>query len=178
MSKPVKDKKNHNWPAFLCNSFGMALILLVILLCLPLTVPRLLGYEIYGIVSGSMEPAIPVGSAVYAKQVSPREIAVGEVIVFYGGHDSATIITHRTVGNDQEDQELLTKGDANADNDMLPIAYHNVIGRVELSIPLIGYLLPFVSGTAGKIYLAGILGAGVLFQVLGGRLTERSDAEK
>ena len=98
--------------------------------------------------------------------------------VFYGGHDSATIITHRTVGNDQEDQELLTKGDANADNDMLPIAYHNVIGRVELSIPLIGYLLPFVSGTAGKIYLAGILGAGVLFQVLGGRLKERSDAEK
>ena len=48
----------------------------------------------------------------------------------------------------------------------------------ELSIPLIGYLLPFVSGTAGKIYLAGILGAGVLFQVLGGRLKERSDAEK
>ena len=173
-----REAKGGKTAAVLCSLVGTLILLSVIASCLVMALPRLFGYQVYHIVSGSMEPAIPVGSAVYAKQVSPREIAVGEVIVFYGGHDSATIITHRTVGNDQEDQELLTKGDANADNDMLPIAYHNVIGRVELSIPLIGYLLPFVSGTAGKIYLAGILGAGVLFQVLGGRLKERSDAEK
>ena len=53
---------------------------------------------------------------------------------------------------------------------MLPIAYHNVIGRVALSIPLLGFLLPLVTDFSGKLYLAGILGAGVLFRVLGGRM--------
>ena len=64
----------------------------------------------------------------------------------------------------------MTKGDANEGNDMLPIAYHNVIGRVALSIPLLGFLLPLVTDFSGKLYLAGILGAGVLFRVLGGRM--------
>ena len=112
---------------------------------------------------------------VYAKQAQPEEIEAGDVIVFYGGHDSTTIITHRAVENHREDQELLTKGDANAENDMLPIAYHNLIGRVALSIPLLGFLLPLVTEFSGKLYLAGILGAGVLFRVLGSRLKENED---
>lgn len=164
--------KKHSWLGILCSGFGLVLLLLVVLLCLPLTVPRLFGYELYAIVSGSMEPAIPIGSVVYAKQTDPQEIEAGDVVVFYGGHDSTTVITHRTVENHQEAQELLTKGDANAGNDMLPITYNNVIGRVALSIPLLGFLLPLVTDISGKLYLAGILGAGVLFRVLGSRLRE------
>lgn len=173
MGIQLEEKEKHSRAGALCSGFGLALLVLVILLCLPLTVPRLLGYELYAIVSGSMEPAIPVGSVVYAKQTSPEDIEAGDVIVFYGGHDSTTIITHRTVENHREEQELLTKGDANEGNDMLPIAYHNLIGKVEQSIPLLGFLLPLVTEASGKLYLAGILGAGVLFRVLGSRLKER-----
>ena len=166
MGIQLEEKKKHSRMGALCSGFGLALLVLVILLCLPLTVPRLLGYELYAIVTGSM---------VYAKQAQPEEIEAGDVIVFYGGHDSTTIITHRAVENHREDQELLTKGDANAENDMLPIAYHNLIGRVALSIPLLGFLLPLVTEFSGKLYLAGILGAGVLFRVLGSRLKENED---
>lgn len=173
MGTEIKEKKKRSWLGTLCSGFGLALLLLVILLCIPLTVPRLFGYQLYAIVSGSMEPAIPIGSVVYARQTSPQEIAMGEVIVFYGGHDSTTVITHRAVENHQEEQELLTKGDANAQNDVLPIAYGNVIGRVELSIPLLGYLLPLMANMSGKIYLAGVLGAGVLFRILGNRLKDQ-----
>ena len=171
MGTEINEKKKGSRLGTVCSVFGLALLLLVILICLPLTVPRMFGYELYAIVSGSMEPAIPVGSVVYAKEISPGEIAAGDVIVFYGGHDSTTVITHRTVENHLEEQELLTKGDANEGNDMLPIAYHNVIGKVALSIPLLGFLLPLVTDFSGKLYLAGILGAGVLFRVLGGRMT-------
>lgn len=142
MGTEINEKKKGSRLGTVCSVFGLALLLLVILICLPLTVPRMFGYELYAIVSGSMEPAIPVGSVVYVKEISPEEIAAGDVIVFYGGHDSATVITHRTVENRLEEQELLTKGDANEGNDMLPIAYHNVIGKVALSIPLLGFLLP------------------------------------
>lgn len=177
MGIEIKAKKKHSWPASLCSIFGLVLLLLVVALCLPLTVPRFLGYELYAIVSGSMEPAIPIGSVVYAKGADPAAIQPGDVVVFYGGHDSTTVITHRTVENHQQEQELITKGDANDGNDMLPIAYSNVIGRVELSIPILGFLLPLVAGMSGKIYLAGILGAGVLFRILGSRLREQGEAE-
>ena len=161
----------------LCSGLGLTLLLLVIVLCLPLTVPRLLGYELYAIVSGSMEPSIPVGSVVYARPAEPSGIQAGDIVVFYGGHDSTTVITHRTVENREDEQELLTKGDANAGNDMLPIAYGNVIGKVNLSIPLLGFVLPLVTEFSGKLYLAGILGAGVLFRILGSRLRESSAAD-
>ncbi len=49
----------------LCNLLGTLILVLVIASCLPLTVPRLFGYEIYEVVSGSMEPEIPVGSVIY-----------------------------------------------------------------------------------------------------------------
>lgn len=163
--------------AAICSIFGLLLLLLVVVLCLPLTVPRLMGYELYAIVSGSMEPAIPVGSVVYARQVNPGEIEAGDVVVFYGGHDASAVITHRTVENHEAEQELLTKGDANAGNDVLPVAYRNVIGRVELAVPFLGILLPLVKDISGKLYLAGILGAGVLFRVLGSRLRDESEAE-
>ena len=39
---------------------GNLLLVLVILICVPLTVPRLFGYNIYSVISGSMEPAIKV----------------------------------------------------------------------------------------------------------------------
>ena len=71
MGIQLEEKKKHSRMGALCSGFGLALLVLVILLCLPLTVPRLLGYELYAIVTGSMEPAIPVGSVVYAKQAQP-----------------------------------------------------------------------------------------------------------
>lgn len=156
----------------LCSGLGLTLLLVVIVLCLPLTIPRFLGYELYAIVSGSMEPSIPVGSVVYARPAEVSMIQEGDVVVFYGGHDSTTVITHRTVENRKDEQELLTKGDANAGNDVLPIAYENVIGKVSLSIPFLGFLLPLVTEFSGKLYLAGVLGAGVLFRILGSRLKE------
>ena len=44
----------------LCNIVGTFILLSVIITCLPATVPRLLGYEVYNVVSGSMQPEIPV----------------------------------------------------------------------------------------------------------------------
>ena len=46
--------------ALLCNVLGTLILVLVIGLSFAATLPRLLGYEIYHIVTGSMEPEIPV----------------------------------------------------------------------------------------------------------------------
>lgn len=67
----------------LCSVLGTLILISVILICIPVTAPKLMGYEIYDIVSGSMEPEIPVGSAVYVKAVSPEEVKEGDVIAFF-----------------------------------------------------------------------------------------------
>ena len=69
-AKPSKTDQNGKGGKFLpafCSVLGTLIILLVICIALLLSLPRLFGYEIYSVVSGSMEPALPVDSAVFVK---------------------------------------------------------------------------------------------------------------
>ena len=58
----------------LCSVIGTLMLLVVIAAALPLTVPNFMGYEIYNVVSGSMEPTVPVGSIIYVKEIDPVEV--------------------------------------------------------------------------------------------------------
>lgn len=90
------------------------------------------------------------GSLVYAKYVEPEEIKAGDIIVFYGGRNGHAVTTHRVVENRRADREFITRGDANADNDMLPRPYESLIGRVELSVPYLGDFLSLLRGKTGR----------------------------
>ena len=58
----------------LCNILGILILASVILTCVPIVVPRMIGYDVYNIISGSMEPAIPVGSLIYVEAAVPADI--------------------------------------------------------------------------------------------------------
>ena len=156
------------------TALSTILLLLVILICLPLMGPRLLGYQPFAIITGSMEPEIPVGSIVYAKAASPQELAPGDVIVFYGGRGQDTVITHRIAENDAAESQFITKGDANEQNDMEPVPYGNLIGEVRFSLPVLGRFLPLAAGTSGKMILLGILAAALALNILGRGKTEEA----
>ena len=123
------------------RSLGTLLLIGLILACLPLTVPRLFGYHIYSVVSGSMEPSIPTGSLVYIGEAELKDVSEGEVIAFYGTRDMASIITHRVVENRVLTGEFITKGDANQVHDPAPVPFDDILGKVRFHIPGIGYLL-------------------------------------
>lgn len=89
--------KHRNTLAKIFSIGGTVLLILVIVLCIPITVPRLFGYDIYTVISGSMEPAIPTGSLIYTKEIPPKEVKKEDVIAFYRGTDSGAIVTHRVV---------------------------------------------------------------------------------
>ena len=91
MKKPIA--------ATVCSVVGTILLALVIVVCILLTVPRIAGYQIYTVISGSMEPEIPTGSLVYVKNTAPSGIEKGDVIAFYGSLENGSIITHRVVSN-------------------------------------------------------------------------------
>ena len=90
MSRETRKKKNPI--ATLCSVIGTVLLIIVVAACIPLTLPKAMGYQLYTVVSGSMEPAIPVGSLVYIKYVEPKEIIEGDVIAFYGSDAEGSII--------------------------------------------------------------------------------------
>ena len=81
----------------LCNFIGTLILLLVIAVSVPLSVPRFLGYEVYNVVSGSMAPQIPMGSVVYVSPADPERVAAGDVIAF---RSEGSVVTHRVVRND------------------------------------------------------------------------------
>ncbi|WP_242963748.1 signal peptidase I [Lachnoclostridium sp. An131] len=166
-------KKRRNPAALLCNAAGTVILILLILACLPLTLPRLAGYRLYTVISGSMEPEIPVDSLVLVRGADPVQMAEGDVIAFYGAHGSSAVITHRVVSNRPAEGEIVTKGDANPERDMNPVPYEDFIGKVEHVIPGAGALAEKLGGPAGRQAAGGLLILAALLLALGSGLDRR-----
>lgn len=161
----MKNRKKRCPASAVCSALGTFILIIVVALCIPLTIPRMFGYEIYTVVTGSMEPAIPVGSLVYVKNIPPEEVKADDVIAFYGAKDSAAVITHRVVSNSEIMGEFITKGDANRTNDMNPVTYEQYIGEVQLTVPKAGTVAEILTGAQGKLYAACAIAAAVILQL-------------
>ena len=164
-----KDQKNSKVLPTFCNIVGTVLLLAVIGLCVPLTVPRVLGYEVYDVISGSMEPEIPLGSVIYVKHADPADIKEGEVIAY---NDGTGVIAHRVTTNRTSVGEFVTKGDANNIEDINPVPYDAVVGRVETSVPMMGAFMALYASTVGKVYLLLTAACGVMLNILASRIRE------
>ena len=149
----------------LCSAVGAVLLAAVALLAISATVaPRFMGLQSYAIVSGSMEPAFPVGSLVYAEAAEPEALAVGDVAVFWRNGD---VVIHRVEENHPEDGELITRGDANDGIDAHPALYENVVGRAVAQVPGIGYFVMALASLPGKLVLGWVVLMGAAFCIVG-----------
>ncbi len=106
--------------------------------------------------SGSMEPKIKTGAVVLV--VASDTYEVGDVITF-GPYDKKKQPTTHRITEIKEEAGITyysTKGDANEDPDMRLAKERDVIGKVLLSIPFLGYLLYFVRMPWGFAIVLGI----------------------
>ena len=146
----------------LCGFTGTLLILLVAVILIPFVIPRVFGYEVYNIVSGSMEPSVPRGSLVFVRPTDWSEIRTDDVIAFDRG---GGVVTHRVVEIRAGDMEFITKGDANEEKDILPVTSSELIGKVEKHIPFAGMLAAQLSSWQGKLCLLSLAAAGLLLRL-------------
>lgn len=165
-----------SFAAKICRALSLAIILLILLIYLPLSVPRILGYDIYSVISGSMEPTISVGSVAYTEAVDPSVLMPGDIVTFQPA-DAETAITHRVVQNNGNERTLITKGDANADNDFRPVWYSDVKGLVVFHAPYYGYFADLVSSLAGKIAAGVFALVAVLLGILAGMMNALQEKE-
>lgn len=148
---------------------GVAIVLAVLAVCLPLSVPKLLGYQVYDVVSGSMDPAIPVHSVVLVQPAAPEELQPGEIVAYRSG---SSVVIHRLVENHIIEGELVTKGDANAEPDPLKVEYAGVLGTVTAHIPFIGIYAGALNTLPGKLYAFGFIVAAAMLYLLAHELSE------
>lgn len=167
----TNNKKDRSTAAVLFRVLGTIIILLVLLITIPSALPRVMGYDIYNIVSGSMLPTIPIGSAVYVSAETPSEISEGEIAAFIV---EGEVVVHRVIANDFENHEVHTKGDANAAEDMWPVPYENIIGTVKKSVPYLGSIMEFATSSSGKRNLFIFLIAGIVFSILATLIDEKN----
>lgn len=149
------------------NVISTILVTIVVVLALLLVGARLIGLNVYTVLSGSMEPTYHVGSLIYVKDVDTDELKAGDVITYMLDED--TIVTHRIadVIPDETDPSIIrfqTKGDANDSVDGSLVHYKNVIGTPVFSIPKLGYLAYYIQKPPGR-YIAISAGAIILLLV-------------
>ncbi len=151
----------------ICRILGILIIIVVIVSAVLLTVPRLFGLSVYHVESGSMAPALPAGSLIYVKAVEPETIQPGDIITYALG---GSTITHRVVENRFVEGEMVTKGDANEQEDIQLVPYANIVGKVSSHLPVLGKLLVVYSTGLGKFYVLLVAACGVLLLILSGML--------
>lgn len=134
----------------ICNIISSLFMVVVICVCIALIVPRFFGYQIYTVLSGSMEPTYHVGAVVYIDQkVKAEEIKEKDPIAFH--LSNGEIATHRVVKVEADKQQFITKGDANNTKDIDPIPFSQLIGKAVFTIPYIGFISVNIKTTKGII---------------------------
>ena len=130
--------------------------LLIAVAIIVALLPMIVGFRPVVVLSGSMEPAYPVGSVIYYKATKYDEITKGDAITFRIG--GGALATHRVIEKDEEAQEFLTKGDNNPTEDVNPIAYANVVGKTsKIAIPHAGVIATYFKEIPVIIAIGAIL---------------------
>ena len=128
------------WIFKLFNAAAIALILasVFVLLSVVLTpagqVPQVLGYSVFRVMTGSMEPEIREDSLLVVQKTPPEDIAPGDVISCFSPDPmlEGAVNTHRVVRIEKENgrTQFITKGDANVIEDTYPTDASALVGRV------------------------------------------------
>lgn len=144
------------WLARIGNALFAAFAATILVLVLALTVvPRVFEYQTYIVLTGSMEPTIPVGSVVIVIPVDPSQIKVGDIVSFTHWNQGVepVTITHRVrrvLTDDSRDPSFETWGDANPTSDALPVRYLGQAGKVVAWVPVAGYFFEFARSPTGR----------------------------
>lgn len=164
---------------FTAAVLGVVLILLVVL-------PQVMGWVPLTVLSGSMEPNIPVGSQVVVDRVETEDdltqITTGEVISFMPVPDDPSLVTHRVVSQGVSgtgEITFVTKGDANDANDPDRVSLQQIRGVAKYTVPYAGYVasvLDVKQNGAGLIIVVSVLFMYAAWNVIAG-LRERRKAE-
>lgn len=135
----TKKERPSRWQA---GALVTVLLVLVVILCLVVTIQvvgqgyaNVFGFSMFRVVTGSMEPAIPVGSLLITREVDMQNVQIGDIICFQAQESAifGRMMTHRVVEiypAPDGGVQFVTKGDANLALDGYLVTQTNFVGKV------------------------------------------------
>jgi len=143
-------------------------------------------YKAYTVQSGSMEPEIRLGSLIFVKPSADYKVNDIATFQVQGGK---TTVTHRIMEKKEVGGEILftMKGDANEESDTQEIKKSALVGKVFLTLPLLGFPIGYAKTKLGFILLILIPSIIIIYEELRGMAGEikkkflsrrRSEAKK
>jgi signal peptidase len=133
------------------DAVSTVLVVLVVVFAVFLMGSRLVGLQVFHVISPSMEPTYSVGDLLYVKSVDPDSVKVGDPITFVMNED-LVVATHRVVAVDGHNRQFTTKGDANKNEDAAPVHFNNLIGIPKFHVPMLGYVSDYVQHPPGTYF--------------------------
>jgi signal peptidase len=129
--------------------------------------PMLLPFQVFSVLSGSMEPGIPTGSLVVVTRVTASDVKIGDIITFQPP-GRTSFVTHRVVTLDSGSglPIVSTKGDANPAQDPWTLTLRGSGWRYYFSLPLAGYFLLAAQSPFGRLALVLVPGLGLALMYL------------
>lgn len=110
------------------------------------------GYNMYYILTGSMEPDLSAGDIIIGEKVDPAELKVGDVITYKGesGEVKDKVITHEIVDITKNDGEVrfITKGRANNVEDP-PVSKNQIMSKMTVKVPFLGKAFSVINSKWG-----------------------------
>ena len=160
------------------NIIGTIILCLAVLFSLLLSVQiavrgyaDIAGYSVFRVVTGSMEPALPVNTLLISHKTKIEKIQKNDIVVFRSptGRGSDRIVTHRVVSivwQEDGSVQLETRGDANPVADGRMVGQEDLIGKVIWHSEKEGGAMAVVSFLSSKIGFMACIALPVL--LLGG----------
>lgn len=102
------------------------------------------------VLSGSMEPTLPVGSVVFARTVEAAAVAPGDIVTTDRGRNLG-LVTHRVVSLTSVGEgyyDMVMRGDANTSDDPRPYRVREV-GQYVAHVPAVGMVAMALRTTQG-----------------------------
>lgn len=130
----------------------IVLMLVVLMQCFPKVANELFPYRMYTILTGSMEPILPVNSLVIVKDLNGREPKPEEIITFRATRQNQTIIlTHYFAKTDVVDgtSYYRTHPYGIQDYDLYETTYQDIQGAYVTHIPYVGRFVLYLGSPFG-----------------------------
>ena len=159
-----KKLSEEKWFKIIRKILSVIVSVIFVLMLLVIVVQRvtgnkfnLFGYGIYTVVSGSMEPEYHVKDLILAGKADPKDINIGDDIVYLGNSESVKgkIVTHRVINKYDDGNgkyRFYTKGIANNLSDP-ELNESQILGVVKTKLHLFSFCSQIINNTVGFIFV-------------------------
>lgn len=112
----------------------------------PTKVPMPLGFNMFTVLTGSMQPYMEKGDKVIVVKTDTKDLSIGDVITF---KHEGMIITHRIVElySNEKPLRVQTKGDFNNTMDSFTVQHDQIVGKVLFRLTPINFFLRLINRT-------------------------------